>query len=243
MSPVDRVAHLNRWRSRSLTEKATLALGMLVLSILLPPYPAAAVVAISMIGASLLGARVPVRVFVACAVAPLGFLLAGAVTLVVQVDMTGLSFAPGGTAAAIKLASRSVAALTCLLFLALTTPTTDLVRALRRCGLPAEITEVALLTYRFVFLLADTALNMNTAQAARLGHVGMRRRLTSLGVLIANLLPRALGRARQLEIGLAARGWEGEMLVLGDSRPISRTGLTLVLMLEAGTAALGVLMS
>ncbi len=243
MSPVDRVAHLNRWRHRSLIEKAMLALGMLILAVLLPPFPAAAVIAVIMTAAALLGARVPVSVWLACAAGPLGFLLSGAISLVVQIDANGLALAPGGLTAAAGLVARSVAALTCLLFLALTTPATDLVAGLRRCGLPAEIAEMALLTYRFLFLLADTAMSMDAAQAARLGHVGARRRLSSLGSLIANLLPRAIDRARRLEIGLAARGWEGEMRVLTETRPISIAGVTLVLALEAGTAALGVVMS
>jgi cobalt/nickel transport system permease protein len=242
MSPVDRVAHLNRWRHRSLIEKAVLALGMLLLAVVLPPWPAAPMVVAVMTLASLAGARVPLPVWLACLAGPLGFLLVGAVSLVVQIDTGGLALAPGGVAAAAGLAARSLAGVTCLLFLALTTPATDLIAGLRRLGLPAEIAEVALLMYRFLFLLGETALAMDAAQAARLGHVGARRRLRALGLLIANLLPRALDRARRLEIGLAARGWDGDMRVLSRRAPVSAWGLTLVLLAEAAIAAMGVLL-
>jgi cobalt/nickel transport system permease protein len=240
MSPVDRAAHLNRWRRRSLTEKATLALGMLLLAIVLPPWPGAPVVAGVMIVAALAGARVPPKVWLACAAAPLGFLLVGALSLAVQVDAHGLSLALGGFAAAAALAARSLAALSCLLFLALTTPATDLIAGLGRLGLPAEITDIALLMYRFLFLLGDIALAMDRAQAARLGHVGVRRRLRSLGLLVANLLPRALDRARRLEVGLAARGWSGEMRVLSNHKEVSAPALALVLLVECVTAATGI---
>ena len=240
MPAIDRVAHLNRWRHRSLTEKATLALGMLLLAIALPPGPGAPMVAAVMIAAALAGARVPPRVWLACAAAPLGFLLVGAVSLAVQVDAGGLGLAPGGLTAAAGLVARSFAALTCLLFLALTTPATDLIAGLRRVGLPGEIAEIALLMYRFLFLVGDTAMAMDAAQAARLGHAGARRRLRSLGLLIANLLPRALGQARRLEIGLAARGWNGEMRVLPEHAEISKPALALVLLVEAATAAIGI---
>ena len=106
-----------------------------------------------------------------------------------------------------------------------------------------EIAEIALLTYRFLFLLADTAIAMDAAQAARLGHDGFKRRLRSLGVLAANLLPRAMDRARRLETGLAARGWEGEMRVLPQQSKLSVPGLILILAVEAATAAIGVLFS
>lgn len=242
MSPVDRAAQLNRWRHRSLTEKAVLALGMLLLAIALPPWPAAPLVAAAMTAAALIGARVPPRVWLACLAAPLGFLLVGVASLLVRIDAGGIGLAPGGMAAAAGLAARSLAALTCLLFLALTTPATDLIGGLRRLGLPAEIAEVALLMYRFLFLLAETAAAMDAAQAARLGHAGLRRRLRSLGLLIAALLPRALDRARRLEIGLAARGWDGEMPILARPAAVSRSGLALVLAVEAATAAAGILL-
>jgi cobalt/nickel transport system permease protein len=240
MSPVDRAAHLNRWRHGSLTEKAALALGMLLLAIVLPPGPAAPMVAVVMTTAALAGARVPAKIWLACAAAPLGFLLAGAVSLAVQIDAHGVSLAPGGFMASARLVARSFAALTCLLFLALTTPATDLIAGLRRLGLPAEISEIALLMYRFLFLLGDTAMAMDSAQAARLGHVGAKRRLRSLGLLIANLLPRALDRARRLEVGLAARGWDGEMRVLSKRAKISAPALAVVLLVEVLTATIGI---
>ncbi|PKU24924.1 cobalt ECF transporter T component CbiQ [Telmatospirillum siberiense] len=241
MSPVDRIAHLNRWRFRPLSEKALLTFGMLLLDISLPPWPTAVLVAVVMVLATLVGARVPARVWLACVAGPTGFLLAGTLSVLLQVDGHGIGLAPGGLSAAAGLAARSEAGLACLLFLALTTPASDLMTGLRRLGLPAEIVEMALLTYRFVFLLADTAATMNAAQAARLGHIGLRRRLRCLGVLIANLLPRALDRARRLEVGLAARGWNGEMRVLSRRTPSSIPTLAGILILETAMLITGLL--
>jgi cobalt/nickel transport system permease protein len=243
MQIADRAANLNRWRRKSLAEKATLALGMLLLVLVLPPLPAAPMAAAIMTLAALAGARVPAKIWLAFAAAPLGFLLPGAAMLTVQIDSGGVAWAPGGITVAAGLAARSVAGLTCLLFLMLTTPVTDLVAGMRRLGLPVEIAEIALLTYRFLFLLADTAMAMDAAQAARLGHDGFKRRLRSLGVLAANLLPRAMDRARRLETGLAARGWEGEMRVLPQQSKLSVPGLILILAVEAATATIGVLFS
>lgn len=229
MSPIDRSAHLNRWRHRSLIEKAVLAIGLLVLTVTLPPFPASGVAAVVMIAATLGGAGVPVRLWLASMAAPTAFLVMGAAPLLVQVDARGLALAPGGLALAARLSLRAAAGLTCLLFLALTTPASDLIAALRRAGVPAEVAEIALLIYRFLFVLGDAAAAMNAAQAARLGHGDRRRQLVSLGSLIANLLPRALDRARRLDIGLAARGWDGELRVLETRAAVSPVGLTLAL--------------
>jgi cobalt/nickel transport system permease protein len=79
MSPIDREAHLNRWRGKPLAEKLLLALGMLVLALVTPPWPGAGFVALVMTAATLLFARVSPKVWLACAAAPLGFLAVGAV--------------------------------------------------------------------------------------------------------------------------------------------------------------------
>jgi cobalt/nickel transport system permease protein len=216
---------------------------MLLIAITLPPFPAAPLVAAIMTSAALIGARVPVRVWLGFAACPLGFLLPGAAALAVQIDAGGITLAPNGLEAAGALMARSAAGFTCLLFLSLTTPVTDLVAGMRRLGLPVEVTEVALLTYRFIFLLAETAIAMDAAQAARLGHDGFRRRLRSLGVLAANLLPRAMDRVRGLETGLSARGWEGDMRVLSQRTKPSALGVITVLTVVAATAVAGALLS
>ncbi|MBF0134311.1 MAG: cobalt ECF transporter T component CbiQ, partial [Magnetococcales bacterium] len=48
MTAIDRIAHLNRWRHRPLTEKIVLALGMLLLSVVFPPFPVAVIVLVVM---------------------------------------------------------------------------------------------------------------------------------------------------------------------------------------------------
>ena len=232
MSTLDIIAQTNRWRTRSLTEKMFLALGMLCLDMILPPLPCAVLIGIVMVGATLVGARVPLKSWVAGMAAPLGFLLTGL-----------LPIAFNDPALATGLAVRSVAAVCCLLFLSMTTPATDIIRGLRRCGTPAEVADVALLIYRLLFLFADTAQTMNAAQAARLGTVGARRRLRSLGLLLANLLPRAFARAHRMETGLLARGWHGEMQVLSVAHPISPLGLTGVVLVQVSIACAGMLVS
>jgi cobalt/nickel transport system permease protein len=125
------------------------------------------------------------------------------------------------------------------LFLALTTPAADLVAGMRRLGVPTEIAEMALLMYRFLFLLTDTAESMNAAQTARLGHVTYSRHMKSLSLLIANLMPRAFARARALEVGLAARGWRGELKVLSPVRSPSALNLGIIGALELLVLVIG----
>jgi cobalt/nickel transport system permease protein len=243
MSHLDTSAHLNRWRKKSLAEKCLLALGMLVLAVSLPSWQASLLVAAVMIAATLFGARVDFGIWWKTMLAPVGFLAAGVVSIIFQVQFWHIGIAPQGPALAWHVGTRAFAGVCCLLFIALTTPATDLVMAMRRIGIPAEITEMTLLIYRFALLLMDTAETMNTAQAARLGHINRKRHMTSLGLLIANLMPRALDRAHALETGLAARGWRGELRVLSPRRPASAGGIAVILALELAVLVVGLVTS
>lgn len=238
---LDRAASLNRWRHRALGEKALIGLGFLALAVFLPPWPGAALVSLAMLGFTFLGARVSLRLWVATVALPLGFLATGALMLVVQIGGDGIGLAPNGPEAAALLCLRAMAATFCLLFLALTTPAAELIGGLRRLRVPAEIVELALLTYRFVFLIADQAVAMTVAQRARLGHSTRRRWLRSTAMVIANLLPQAMARARRMETGLAARGWQGEMRVLSPRNPVSVSMVALVLTLQAAILLAAVL--
>jgi cobalt/nickel transport system permease protein len=239
MSIIDTSANLNRWRRKSLAEKALLAFGMLLIAIVVPSWVGAILVAALMTVATLVGARVAPSIWSKVVTAPLGFLAAGLLSIVFQFHQGHLALAPHGLELAGRVAARAGAGVSCLLFLALTTPVTDLVAGLRRIGVPPEIAEVTLLMYRFLFLLTGTATAMNIAQSARLGHSSYRRWMKSLGMLIANLMPRALARARSLEVGLAARGWRGELRVLSPVRRVSVSSLGLIALLELIVLVIG----
>ena len=239
MSHIDTSANLNPWRQKPLAEKGLLALGMLVIAVGVPSWQSALAVAAIMTGATLAAAHVDVGTWWKTITAPFGFLLIGVVTIALQVKGWHVGLAPNGVQLAGRLAARAFAGLTCLLFLTLTTPATDLVVGMRRLGVPVEITDVALLMYRFLFLLTDTAADMNLAQAARLGHVSYRRHMQSLGLLIANLMPRALSRAQALEVGLAARGWHGDLVVLRPARRVSPFNMGVIAVLELAVLLFG----
>jgi cobalt/nickel transport system permease protein len=240
-STIDRIAHSNRWRSRSLVEKCVLAFGLLVVSLAFPPWPTAVAVFVVASAAAVGAAGVPLRTWGLALAAPMGFVLTGAATLLVTVGTDGVGIAPNGLGEAAALTLRAGAASAALLLLATTTPATDLVAGMARLKVPAEIVELALLIYRFLFVLSDTLAAMQTAQEARLGHVGWRRRIRSSGLIAAALLPRAIDRAHRMEAGLAARGWSGGALkVLSPRRPVSAAGLGGVAAVLAALVVLGV---
>jgi cobalt/nickel transport system permease protein len=224
MLAIDRYAWTNRWHAHHPGERLLLAGGGLVLTTLLPPLTAGPMILAVMSLATTLGARVPVGAWLRVMAIPAGFLLTSTPFLALSLDLSDsvrLAYSPAGAMTALDVTLRSLAALSCLTLLVMTTPVIELVALLRRLRVPSAIVEIMLLIYRLIFLFMDEAIAGQHAQTARQGHSTLRRSLRSLGQLIATLLQRALARGRRLEIGLAARGFEGELRVLTPKRLLS----------------------
>ena len=200
--------------------------GAMVLALLVPPVHGGTVMFCLMVVATLAIAGIPWRLYVHTLLAPISFLLTGAISLCVSLSVSSqghwlLRWAPDGGAHALEVTLRALACMSCLLFLAFTTPVASQMLVLRCLRAPASIVELALLIYRFIFVLMDTVETMTNAQVARLGYTTIRASFRSLGMLAAAFFHHALERARRLEDGLTARGWQGELRVLDQDIRIS----------------------
>lgn len=103
-------------------------------------------------------------------------------------------------------------------FIILTIPLGEIVRVLRKWGCPLLITELLLLMYRFIFVLTDTVSELLTAQKSRLGYINWRRSLSSLSLLISQLLIHTLENYREISLGLISRGFQGEFQLLTSQK-------------------------
>lgn len=244
MRLIDRTAQTNRWRHRPTAEKLLIAVLAILVSLLSrAPLVEAAILSL-MSGLTLFGARVPAGIFLRAAIVPLGFILTGLVAQILVLDFSGtlprLSLAaPEVIAAAGFLLLRGAAALSALLFLALTTPLNRIIAFLEKLGLNAHIADIALLMFRMVWLLLDCLESGERALKNRLGHSSYRGLIRSHGLLLAALLPRVLSRARRMENGLAARGYEGRLTFLGADDQTDVAPLVAITALFSALLAMG----
>ena len=241
---IDAWAHANA-RNRRPAENILLAGGLLLLALLLPPWPGAPFVAGSAIAVALGGARIAPAALCRALLLPLSFLLVGILPLLVSIaPSTGggwrIAFAPEALSLAFTTALRSIAAFTALILLAMTTPVGRLMGFLGRAGLPVELIETMRLTYKTLFILDDEMRRMLAAQAARSGYCGTRRAFHSAGLAIAALLRRTLHRSRAMARGEAARNYRFDTVMPRDDealRPGSVALIATLLALLAATAA------
>jgi cobalt/nickel transport system permease protein len=208
----DRCAHTGRWAGRQAAERLWPSLAALALTVALPAGPGHLLVAGALVAATLYAGVRPLD-WLRIAAGPLLFLAVAVLPLAVAVHLWPLriNWAGDGGLRVLATGSRALAALTILLFIACTVPMPALVANLRACGCPAVVTDLMLLIYRQIFVLADTLEHAGIATCMRGGKLSLRARWRSLGAQAATLLRRGWERARRWELGLRARGWEDDL--------------------------------
>ncbi|MCK7484444.1 MAG: cobalt ECF transporter T component CbiQ [Bacillus subtilis] len=129
---------------------------------------------------------------------------------------------------------KALASVSCLYFLVLTTPLTDIIHVLRKLKLPELFLELMELIYRLIFILLETAQKIYNSQNSRLGYSSLKNSFKSLGYLISNLFTLSFHRANQLFISLESRGYSGSINVLENEWKISLKNIFLILFAEIG---------
>ncbi|WP_445174547.1 cobalt ECF transporter T component CbiQ [Microcoleus sp.] len=113
--------------------------------------------------------------------------------------------------------ARAFASTSCMYFILLTVPFTEILQILRQLRCPELVTELLLLMYRFIFSLLAIADELWIAQNSRCGYRTWKRGMHSLSILIGQLLQRTLENYRQVSLSLASRGFNGKLRVWHSS--------------------------
>ena len=123
----------------------------------------------------------------------------------------------GGMLARVTLMLKGTLALTASFLLLATTPVDRLCACLRRVHVPAIITTLLLLTYRYVGLMLEEASAMFQAYSLRApGHRGVH--VSAWGSFLGQLLLRSMDRAEELCRSMELRGFHGEFYCAAPPR-------------------------
>ena len=97
-----------------------------------------------------------------------------------------------------------------------TTPFPDLLAAMRSLRVPAVLTATISFMYRYLFVLVDEAMRLQTARAARSVGAGrtIRWRAQVLGGMIGSLFIRSYERSERIYAAMLSRGFAGEVRTL-----------------------------
>lgn len=224
---IDTLAYSSRLRHLHPSQKLYFALAVLLLA-LVTHYPVQAIIFGWMSIWSVVYAGIPWRIYGSMILGVMTFLVtsmpavaieyASKISPDIQSDILWQIGAWGGqiylsrqgSIQAIEILIRSLASTSALFFIVLTIPAIDLATTCQKMGFPPILIELSLLLYRFIFLLADTAQKIVTAQTARGGYRNHRLRMNSLNLLVRQLIGRTASRYQQLILGVTARGFQQE---------------------------------
>lgn len=185
---------------------------------------------ILMMGAiTVIRGRTPLSTFIKMLLIPIAFIAVSVFTIAVSMSeqASGFLFAAPilgkwvgvsyvGIQHGLQLFLKAFGAMSCLVFLSLSTPMVDLLVAFRQLGLPKFLIEIMGLVYRFIFVLLDTSNQIFVAQSCRLGYSGLRNGYRSLGTMASMVFIRAYKRSDDLYTALEARGYDGELKILEE---------------------------
>jgi cobalamin biosynthesis protein CbiM/cobalt ECF transporter T component CbiQ len=236
------VAFTNRWRHRNPWEKVLFGAGFLVVAMLVPPSWCLLIALIVSV-AAIAGAQIPPRSWVAVLSIPVSFAVLTAMGILLQFGGTpshfGVSIDGNGFPTALGLLVRSFAAICCLAFIGWTTPLMELIPIGARAGVPIVLVDLALMIYRFLFVMTTTLTEMLRAQSWRLGRADYRSRMRAASLLAGSLFIRCIHRVRRLEEGIEARGYDGHLWVLAPEHAASPLVIGGTLALQAAVLLAG----
>lgn len=245
MINIDSYAYSNHLKKIHPGEKSLFAMITLAVCLTSPTVITPLIVLALMAGGIIFKAGIPARVFLKLLLVPLSFLLLSVLTIAFSISTSSSEFWLAQTMngltigirypdliTAAQLFLRSLGAVSCLYFLALTTPMTEIITVLHKLKVPVIITELMLLIYRFIFFFMETAITIKRAQSSRLGYMSLKISYRSLSRLFSALLGKVFVKSQELYNAMAARCYTGEIKVLTKKYPVNLRNYLLIIGLE-----------
>jgi cobalt/nickel transport system permease protein len=165
--------------------------------------------------------RIPARLVAVRLAAPLAIV---AILVVLQTFVTGstpiytftlagwhLTANAEGLHQGTLLGSRVLGAVSVVFLLSLVTPAHRIFQALRWFGISRNWLEIAILMYRYIFVLMDRVANIAAAQKLRLGYTTRGRALRSFTTLAGSTIIHSFEQAERTNDAMRLRGYRGTM--------------------------------
>lgn len=226
------IAQKNALRGVNTYLKLAAGLGALLLSLASTGYVSPLFIAIVISGAILVLARIDTYTYMELFAAPVLFagLSVAAIVLISGGDgaiwswqplpWLAFSITPESINKGLFIFCRTLGGMSALLFIALTTPMTDLFVVMRQCRLPAVLVELCMIVYRTIFILLDQLVQRYHAQVMRLGYSTRRESIRSLATLCGAVFITSWNAGEDLVRAREMRCYDGKHVVFGDVRPI-----------------------
>lgn len=244
MIMIDKLSYSSKLRYKSPCLKSFFAISTLIICVAARSFIISLITLLIMGGLTVYNSRTSYKYYIKLFMLPLLFLLFSTITIIVNIADEPMStialpifhkfimIRKDSIYFAINLILTSLGSISCLFFLSLTTPSTDLLYVLERIHCPYLIIELLLLIYRFIFVVLDMATAISTSQKCRLGNKDMKTSIKSMSELLTMLLIRALKKSSLLYDAMESRCYDGTIRVLNESNKASKREVISVTIFE-----------
>ncbi len=242
---LDYYAHYNGLKDMNTLFKVIFAVTTLLVSLVSTSPVVPVIVALFMSFLIIFHAKIPWKFYLKFLTIPVLFglitfifmaLFFGVGNHIWDLGIFGLAVTEDGFNRGLLVFSRILSGFTCMSFLALTVPMTELFSELKRFRIPQIVMELGMLMYRYVFVFLDEGINMYHAQETRLGYSSIKKSFKSMGMLGSNLFIRTWVKGEQAHIAMESRCYNGSIKTLESSESIKNVGrlnLALLVLFEA----------
>jgi len=241
---LDNYAHSNNLKDTNTYFKVLFAILTMLLSLISTSPVVPFIITFFMSVIIIFKAKIPVKFYLKFLVFPFSFALLtfvfmaiffGIGTHILELGIFNLAVTQDGFQLGLLVFARIMGCFTCLAFLALTTPMTELFSILELFKIPKIVLEIAMLMYRYIFLFLDEAINIYHSQETRLGYSSLKKTFKSMGMLGSNLFIKTWNKGEQAYIAMESRCYDGSMKTIKESENIKSIGtrnFTLLILFE-----------
>ncbi|WP_333859312.1 cobalt ECF transporter T component CbiQ [Clostridium sp.] len=245
MISIDKLAYTSKLRDNNPMEKFIFSIFTMILCIALNNVVYSVIITVFMGSITILKGKIPVRHYMELMLIPMFFLVIGVITIAINVvgnsknvlfSFAILNIKFGCTTESIEMSSKiflkALAAVSCLYFLALSTPIFEVLMVLKRLKVPKLFVELMGLIYRFIFVLLDTANMIFISQNSRLGYSTVKSGYNSLGKLISCLFISSYKRSQDIYTAMESRCYNGEINLIENSYKVSYKNILIIIILQ-----------
>lgn len=244
-SSIDYYAYGSGLRNLNPVWKVLFSVAVLILTIWLDCPIVSLFVIVSMGFLTVWKGGVPFRDYGSLMTIPIVFMLMGSAAIAIGFSKTAVDpydwnlhfFHLYVTAESLKkaifLMLKAFGAVSAMFMLTLSTPSCEIISALRKLHVPKIMIELMNMIYRYIFIMLDTQRKMKNAAESRLGYCDFKTSCASFGGIASNLLIVSLKRANAYFDAMESRCYDGELLFLEEEKPV-KVGQTVIAVVYLG---------
>lgn len=230
---LDNYAHSNGLRDINTFFKVIFAISTMLMSLISTSPVVPLIVAFVMSFLIIFQAKIPWKFYLKFLSVPFIFgfitfvfmsIFFGIGTHILDLGIFNLAVTEDGFNLGLLTFSRLMGGFTCMAFLALTIPMTELFSQFERFKIPQIVVELAMLMYRYIFIFLDEGRNMYHAQETRLGYSSLKKSFKSMGMLGSNLFIRTWIKGENAHIAMESRCYTGSLKTLKTPESLKSVG-------------------